>query len=647
MVQNAGSGEEADPDEAPGESVPRGGPGARPRVRRTLIVLGALMLVAGAVVSYAHLIRTSPPEPPVAALIDPDSGEVSAFPGPGTAVVHPEAQLSFRGLAAEDLGEVVVTGSDSGRHTTAVIEHSDGEGVSLQPDEPFTEEEQVTITTDHQVRGSEDGEFTLTVAELGVRPDLSPPEVEEISSAEADPDSELAVEYLRQYPSAPGIEPPQVQVTGSQSGATDAPSPALTAIGVKNGYGQKGPMLVDDAGEPVWFLPLADVDARDVQVQTYQGEPVLTWWEGVMGPGFGYGEAVFMDTSYQEVARVNMAGGYDADSHEVRLTEDGTVLLIAYEPVQMDLSHLGGPASGTVVDSVIQEIDLATGAMLYEWHSVGQVALAESYLPAAESEDMYDYFHANSVEVDDDGDLLISARHTCAVYSLDRQTASVEWRLGGRESDYTMGTDSFFIKQHDARRSADGTLTLLDNGGECGETSREVTRGIALELDETAMTAELVREYIHPEEVFSQSQANFQELADGEVLVGWGSVPRYTLMAEDGEVLVDGAIPEELSVTSYRAHRVAWTGNPSTDPAAVLQQGDEGQAVHISWNGATEVVTWRVVDSSGEQVASADQEGFETVLPVDLPAGGSAGELQVQALDGHGQVLGVGAVTDG
>jgi len=624
----------------------RAGP---PRGRRTVVVLGMLMLVAAAVVAYAQLSRTSPAEPPVATPIDVASGQISAFPAPHTAVVHPQAQLSFRGLDPEDLGEVTVAGSDSGEHTGTLIEHSDGDGVSFQPDEPFTGGEQVTVTTDHAVRGGQDGQYTLTVAELGARPDLEPPQVQDVSSAATDPDSELAVEYVRQFPSAPGIEPPQVETTGSQVGVAPQPDggPHLTAIGVKNGFGQKGPMLVDDDGEPVWFLPLQDVDARDVQVQTYQGEPVLTWWEGVMGPGFGYGEAVFMNSAYQEVARVNMAGGYDADSHEVRLTEEGTVLLIAYEPVRMDLSHLGGPASGTVVDSVIQEIDVATGAMVYEWHSVGQVALAESYLPAAESEDMYDYFHANSVEVDDDGDLLISARHTCAVYSLDRQTASVQWRLGGRESDYTMGTDTFFIKQHDARRSADGTLTLLDNGGECGDTSRDVTRGIALELDETAMTAELAREYLHPEEIFSQSQANFQELAGGEVLVGWGSVPRYTLMAGDGEVLVDGAIPEELSVTSYRAHRVEWTGTPSTDPAAVLQRADQGDAVHVSWNGATEVVTWRVVDSSGAQVAAGDKEGFETVLRLDAPAAARAGELQVQALDGDGQVLGVGTVTGG
>ncbi|MDD9205313.1 arylsulfotransferase family protein, partial [Georgenia sp. 10Sc9-8] len=355
-------------------------------------------------------------------------------------------------------------------------------------------------------------------------------------------------------------------------------------------------------------------DARDVQVQELDGEPVITWWEGLMGTGYGYGEAVILDAAYEEVARFDMVGGYDADSHEVRLTEDGTALLIGYEPVRMDLSHLGGPADGEVIDNVVQEIDLATGALLYEWHSVGQIALDESYLDIADMGDRYDYFHANSVEVDDDGDLLVSARHTCGVYSLDRETGSTEWRLGGRESDFAMGEGTVFLKQHDARRAADGALTLFDNGGDCGSTTREYSRGIALELDEEAMTAELVREYVHPDEIFSESQANYQELADGTVFFGWGSVERFTLMDDDGQVLLDGVVPEDLIVTSYRAHRVDWTGQPATDPAAVLVEQDS--AVHVSWNGATEVASWRVLDGAGGEVAAAPRDGFETVLTV-------------------------------
>ncbi|WP_413450015.1 arylsulfotransferase family protein [Georgenia phoenicis] len=632
-----------DGPDAPGSRAQRS-----PARRRLLLVLAVLALAVAAVLTYAQLSRTAPGEPtpapaePPATAADPSSGQVSAFPAPGTAVVHPQAQLSFRGLPSADLGEIAVVGSESGEHTGTLLPHSDGEGVSFLPDEPFVEGEDVTVTTEHPVRGGQDGEYTLTVAELGERPDLTAPPVQEIRGKPADPEGELAVEYVRHYPSAPGVEPPQVDVTGPEAGTVgpdDPRSPGLTAIGVKNGYGQKGPMLVDDAGEPVWFLPLDGVDARDVQVQEYRGEPVITWWEGLMGTGYGYGEAVVMDASYRELARVDMAGGYAADSHEVRITEDDTVLLIGYEPVRMDLTHVGGPADGQVIDNVVQEIDPATGALLFEWHSVGQVALEESYLPIEDAGDRYDYFHANSVEVDDDGDLLVSARHTCAAYSLDRETAAVEWRLGGRESDFAMGEGAFFIKQHDARRSADGTLTLLDNGGDCGDITREVTRGIALELDEEAMTAELTREYLHPEGLFSQSQANFQELPGGDVFFGWGSVARFTLMDQEGQVLLDGTIPSDLIVTSYRAHRVDWEGRPSTEPSAVAVDG----AVHVSWNGATEVAGWRVLDDVGNEVGAAARDGFETVLPVT----GAPEGLRVQALDAAGEVLGEGDVRTG
>lgn len=635
-----------------------------------------LAVAAAAVVGGLRGGRAAPAEPALAAVVSEGSGEVSAFPVPGTAVVRPEAQLSFRGDVG-DLSGLEVVGSRSGEHTGTVVEHSDGAGMSFQPAEPFVEGERVTVSTGLAVRGADDGEYTLTVAELGQRPPLEPPPVQTVEDARTrseaapaspdddeaatadmgaasagptpsggpspspSPDPVLAVEHVHEFASAPGIEPPRVRVTGPEAGTTgpdDDRSPGLTALGIKNGYGQKGPILLDDAGETVWFRPLDGVDARDVQVQAYEGEPVLTWWEGRMNVGYGYGEAVMVDDAYEEVARVRMTSGYDADSHEFRLTEAGTALLMAYEPVRMDLRPVGGPADGQVVDNVVQEIDVATGALLFEWHSVGTVGLDESYLELGEDDVPYDYFHANSIDVDDDGDLLVSARHVCSVVSLDRVTGAVEWRLGGRESDLAMGEGATFLKQHDARRSADGTVTVFDNGGTCGETTRESSRGLALVVDEEAMTAEVAREHPHPDGLFSESQANYQELDDGTVFLGWGSLPRFTLMSADGDVLLDGEVPDELSVTSYRAHRVEWTGRPSGGPSAVLVEDDDAAAVHVSWNGATEIARWRVLDEAGAEVASAARAGFETVLPLDDAA--DDGDLRVEALDAAGEVLG-------
>ncbi|MEE6296752.1 arylsulfotransferase family protein [Georgenia wangjunii] len=630
------TGRQLDPDDE-GRSRP-----GRRRARRLLVMAGGVAVLVAGALSYVELSRGGPAEPPVLA-VDAASGGVSAFPVPGTAVIRPEAQLSFRG--ATDLDGIRIVGSESGEHTASVLAHSDGGGASLVPDEPFIEGETVTVSTGLDVRGADAGDYVLTVAELGERPDLEEPPVEELRGASPDPDGELAAGYVRQYASAPGIEPPQVDVTGPEAGTVavgDERSPGVTAVGVKNGFGQKGPLLVDDAGEPVFFLPLTGVDARDVQVQTFRGEPVLTWWEGLMGTGYGYGEAVVMDTTYAEVARLTMVGGYAADSHEFRLTDDGTALLMAYEPVRMDLRDVGGDAEGEVIDNVVQEIDVATGALLYEWHSLGQVGIAETYLEPPEEGDRYDYFHANSIEVDDDGDLLVSARHTCAVYSLDRQTGTVEWRLGGRESDFAMGEGTTFLKQHDARRAEDGMITLFDNGGTCGDVTRELSRGIALDVDETAMTAELTREVIHPDEIFSESQASYTELTGGHVFFGWGSVPRFSLMDAGGQVLLDGEIPEDLTVTSYRAQRVEWVGRPTTGPRAVVVDGEEGAAVHVSWNGATEVASWHVVDGTGAEVAAADRTGFETTVP--LPGTADAADLRVHAVAADGTLLGEGQV---
>lgn len=601
--------------------------------RAVPLAVGVLLLAVLGAVLVGLTRDAGPAEPALLPVVDADSGGVSAFPAPDTPVASPHSQISLRDVDPDDLGELTVTGSQSGPADGTLVEHSDGEGISFVPAEPFTAREEVTVSTEHDVRGTDGGTYTLTIAAPGTRPATEAPPVR--PPGPQDP--------VRHFRSAPDLQPPAVEVLARSPESTTE----LVAVGVKNGFVQKGPMLVDPAGEPVWFHPLTGVDARDVKVQTYRGEPVLTWWEGRMPGGYGYGEAVIMDDSYTEVARVPMQGGYDVDSHEVFITDDDTLLVIAYEPVGMDLSAMGGPADGQVVDNIVQEIDIGTGAVLFEWHSVGTIALDESYLPF-EDGSPFDYVHANSVDVDDDGNLLVSARHSCTIYKLDRATGSIIWRLGGRESDFVMGEGTTFLKQHDARRSDDGTITLLDNGGTCGETERESTRGLALEVDEQAMTAEVAREYPHPEGLFSSSQANFQERPGGHVLVGWGSLPRWTEMDADGQVLLDMAIPEGLSITSYRAFAVDWEGRPDTGIDAVLHTSlQEGTSLYASWNGSTEVASWRVLAERGPgadaglPAGAAERDGFETAIELDAEALDPAGltGLTVQALGDDGQVL--------
>src|SRR5215218_5591227 len=264
----------------------------------------------------------------------------------------------------------------------------------------------------------------------------------------------------RNFRSRPDLRPPAIRVNTNLPGT----APGHIFVSPKKGPGeeaptQDAPLIVDSGGEPVWFHPLqdAEADAFTFEVQTYKGERVLTWWEGVH-TGYGQGEYVIFDHSYREIARFGAANGYEGDHHEFLITPEDTALITIYSKVPMDLSGVGGPVDGLVLDGIVQELDIQSGKLIFEWHSLDHIGLEESYY------EPYDYFHINSIDVYDEDHLLISARRTCAVYKVDRKTGEVVWRLGGKNSDFKMGAGVRTTLQHDARRNSDGTITIFDNG---------------------------------------------------------------------------------------------------------------------------------------------------------------------------------------
>jgi hypothetical protein len=164
-----------------------------------------------------------------------------------------------------------------------------------------------------------------------------------------------------------------------------------------------------------------------------------------------------------------------------------------------------------------------------------------------------DYFHINSIDVDQDNNLLVSARETFAVYKFDRQSGEIIWRLGGKKSDFEMGPGTRFAFQHDARRQRDGTITIFDNGTTVFEDgvpkAVEESRGIELELDEEEMTAVLVHEYKHPDKQFADAGGNMQVLPNGNVFIGWGRAGVVSEFSEDGELLFSASFPPDFSPT--------------------------------------------------------------------------------------------------
>jgi hypothetical protein len=442
------------------------------------------------------------------------------------------------------------------------------------------------------------------------------------------------------FRSRPDLSPPVIEVS-TQARHT---APGYVFVSPKNGPQEQSPaqdgcLILDNSGQPVWFRPLKreEPDVMDFKVQTYRGEGVLTFWEGVH-TGYGLGEYVILDRSYSEVRRVRAGNGYRGDHHEFLITPQDTALLTIYDPVRVDLSPVGGPKEGVVLDGIVQEVDIESGEVLFEWHSLHHVGLEESYhRPSKDQKSPFDYFHINSIEVDEDSNLLLSARRTSTVYKIERNTGDIIWRLGGKRSDFEMGPGTRTAWQHDARRQSDGTITIFDNGG---VTKDELSYGLVLELDEEKMRATLLRRYAHPDRQVADTQGSMQVLPNGNAFIGWGSDPLLSEFSRDGELLFNAAFPPE--VESYRAFRCAWSAQPGDAPAVAAERAasEEKVTVYASWNGATEVATWEVLAGPNpeelEAVASAPRKGFETAITVNS----AEPYVGVRAKNSSGRVLG-------
>ncbi len=524
----------------------------------------------------------------------PAQAKVVAYPSPGTLTASPRTQISLRGIAPARIGTVTVTGSRSGRHGGRLRAHSDELGASFVPARPFRAGERVTVRNRHVTYG-----FTV-----GRRPAPVKPRPSELPS--------VGRGAVQRFATRPDLVPPAVTVDTRLDGR----APGLVFLAPKSGRGQDGPMIIDDFGQIVWFNASGNRElASDFRVQSYLGKPVLTWWQGRLIGGEGRGEGKIYDTRYQPVRRVRAGNGFSADVHEFEVTSRGTALLLIYDAVRRDLSSVGGSRDGIVGQTVVQEIDIATGLVLFEWHSLGNVGLSESHQPVPRHGGQWDYMHANSAALDASGDVIISARHTSAVYRISHSTGRIVWRLGGAKSDFRMGAGTRFYQQHDARPQPDGSLTLFDNSAP--PPQRKASRAITLALDTKAMKATLRAAFTHPLDLLSATQGGAQALANGNMFVGWGSRRYFTEFDANGKVVFDGHIA--LGGDNYRAYRFVWSGRPARPPALVAERRGTRVAARVSWNGATGVGRVGAVGGAEPERARARQRhGADRLRDGDL-----------------------------
>jgi hypothetical protein len=556
-------------------------------------------------------------------------GAVTVSPMPGARDAPPGTQISFLGVPAQALSGISVVGAISGSHAGTLEAYSQGDGGSFVPRTPFRAGERVLVTAHVALpAGDEPLSYGFTVAQ----PDP-------VSSAREQL-HRLGSGGQQHFHSRPDLEPPVVLVHRT----SPRQSPGDTFIAPYDVRASAGPMILDPAGRLVWFQSLKPPTvATNLRVQLLHGAQVLTWWQGtITSHGFGIGVDEIDSSSYRRLAVVKAGNGLAADLHEFQITPAGTALLTAYYPIRCDLSPIGGHSNAAVTDSLLQEIDIATGLVMFQWTSVDHVALTDSYSTVAGSSASwpFDFFHLNSINLDGDGSLLVSSRNTWAADDIDAATGQILWTLGGKHSSFTEGPGATTAFQHDARPIGSDAISLFDNGATPEQHLQ--SRGVVLAIDPATKVVSVRQQFLHPgDRLLAQSQGNLQALPDGSWFVGWGQEPDLSEFSSTGALLFDASFPS--GYVSYRALSFPWRATPAEPPALAVRRGD----AYVSWNGATGVARWELREgrtATGlRHIGSVGNAGFETTIP--LLRSRSERYAQVRALDGDGHVLAASALT--
>jgi hypothetical protein len=588
--------------------------GARTGVLALAAAAAALAVVWAGVLGTTHARAAAPAAPAVA-----------VFPIAGDQVAEPATQLTFRGIPASQLGTITVTGSKSGAHTGTIKADSDGAGGSFLPAKSFTAGETVTVKTRLNIVGATGGTYRFTVQHPATPVPARPL-----------PTAPRTKSDVWNYVSRPDLKPAALTVNRLP---TKAAAPGSLFIAPQAGPLNNGPELLGPYGNLTWFDPVPKGSyVTDFRPQTYQGKPVLTWWQGNVNlSGVGHGVDEIYNDSYHRIATIGRANGIDADLHEFLLTPQGTVWRTAYNPVFWDASTVkGGSKQEIIFDSVAQEIDIKTGLVLYQWDSLDHVALGASYSPVARRKGVpWDYLHINSIEPESDGSVLISARNTSEVYDVSGTDGSLNWTVGGKFPSFAMGSNTSFYFQHDARLHNGNLLTLFDDAGQ--PFKEKQSRALTLKLDTTKKTVTLVSQFFHTPALKAPAEGNNELLSNGDQLVSWGQAPFITEFNPKGQTVFD--MHFNAFNATYRAYRSVWKGYPTTLPAAAAKTSGAKTTVWASWNGSTSLNKWRVLGGSSATSLKTVGGGAKTSFETSFTLGGRYADVEVQALDSTGKLL--------
>jgi hypothetical protein len=466
------------------------------------------------------------------------------------------------------------------------------------------------------------------------------------------------------FVSAPRLHPPKLLTLGkvdrrhlARGDFLMANLPNQAAPGPMTGQG--GPLIVDQKLRPVWFAPVGtQLVSSDLQQESYQGQPVLVWWQGELTDTGGTlrGQVVVVNQHYRRVAALQAKRPWVISLHDAVISGNAIWVTVYRYVKHQNLKPYGGRRGGTVYDAGVQEYDLTSGKLLFTWDALNpghkpHIPLAASEQPASVATapgSAWDAYHVNSIQVLPGKRILVSMRNTWAAYLIDTTTGKIIWTLGGKRpwNSFRFGRGASFAWQHDVQFVSRNQVTLFDDaccrlepGRHLGPSSG-TSRGLVLRLGQSRHTASLVASYPHRPRISVLFLGSMQLLPNHNALVGWGSLPYFSEYSRTSKQLLDVRFPGKDQ--SYRTFfSSTWIGTPFYPPHGAVRRSHGRTTVYASWNGATQVAHWQVLAGATPtgltKVAAAPRSGFETAISLKT---GNYRYFEVRAVSGIGKVLG-------
>ncbi|UJO13066.1 uncharacterized protein CLAFUR5_03623 [Fulvia fulva] len=315
--------------------------------------------------------------------------------------------------------------------------------------------------------------------------------------------------------------------------------------------------------------------------------------------------------------------------------------------------------AGWLADIGIRELGLDSGDVSFKWLGSDHINATESnttpYGFDSPLPKRWNYLHLNSVNKNADGDYLVSARLTDSIFKISGHDGSVLWHLGGLRSSFKLD-DFNFSRQHDAQWVSPNDeveiITFLDNGADNLDPpygpypTSEISSGLLVELDKRTMKARVLKRWIRPDQGLSRLRGNMQNLPGGNVLMSWSDNAYMTEHSVSGDLLAEARFTSERFVT-YRAYKFNFTGMPAEAKPVLkafahgITQEKSSTVIYTSWNGATDIASWKYYCTGPEQdpraIGEAARTGFVTTF---YTSSYECGEVFAEAIDQDGIVMG-------